>query len=201
MEIFEVMARLPKVNNYLDIPLQHASDTVLERMRRQITRKETTELIRIAREKVPDITIRTTFLVGYPGETDEEFEELVDFVQEMQFDRVGVFQYSHEESTIAYEVADDVSAELKAERSNRLMAVQQEISLAKNEAKVGKTFRVLIDRKEGEYFVGRTAADSPEVDNEVLINATETYVRIGDFVQITITDANDYDLFGTIATS
>ena len=201
MEIFEVMARLPKVNNYLDIPLQHASDTVLERMRRQITRKETTELIRIAREKVPDITIRTTFLVGYPGETAEEFEELVDFVQEMQFDRVGVFQYSHEESTIAYEVADDVSAELKAERSNRLMAVQQEISLAKNEAKVGKTFRVLIDRKEGEYFVGRTAADSPEVDNEVLINATETYVRIGDFVQIAITDANDYDLFGTIATS
>ena len=122
-------------------------------------------------------------------------------MQEMQFDRVGVFQYSHEESTIAYEVADDVSAELKAERSNRLMAVQQEISLAKNEAKVGKTFRVLIDRKEGEYFVGRTAADSPEVDNEVLINAAETYVRIGDFVQITITDANDYDLFGTIATS
>lgn len=201
MEIFEVMARLPKVNNYLDIPLQHASDTVLARMRRQITRKETTELIRIAREKVPNITIRTTFLVGYPGETEAEFEELVDFVEEMEFDRVGVFQYSHEENTIAYEVEDDVSPEEKAERSNRLMAVQQNISLAKNEAKIGQTFKVLFDRKEGDYFVGRTAADSPEVDNEVLVNAADNYLRIGDFANITITDANDYDLFGTIATS
>ena len=201
LEIFDVMARLPKVNNYLDIPLQHASDTVLARMRRQITRKETTELIRVARERVPDITIRTTFLVGFPGETEEEFDELVDFVQEMQFDRVGVFQYSHEENTSAHEMEDDVSPDEKADRSNRLMEVQQSISLAKNTAKIGNTYKVLIDRKEGEFFVGRTAADSPEVDNEVLINAAENYLRIGDFANIYITDANDYDLFGTISDS
>lgn len=200
-EVFDVMARLPKVNNYLDIPLQHASDTVLERMRRQITRKETTELIRLAREKVPNMTIRTTFLVGFPGETEEEFQELVDFVEEMQFDRVGVFQYSHEENTIAYDLEDDVSPEEKADRANRLMEVQQAISYAKNEAKVGQTFKVLFDRKEGEFFIGRTAADSPEVDNEVLVKAADNYVRIGDFAQVTITEANDYDLFGTIVTA
>lgn len=201
IEVFDAMVSLPKVNNYLDIPLQHASDSVLKRMRRQITREETENLINLARQKVPDITIRTTFLVGFPGETEEEFEELVYFVKKMKFDRVGVFQYSHEEDTIAFEMEDDVPAETKAARANRLMEVQQEISLAKNTAKIGKTFNVLIDRKEGEFFVGRTEGDSPEVDNEVLIAAKTSYLRIGDFAAITITEANDYDLFGELTSS
>lgn len=198
VEIFDEMAKQPKVNNYLDIPLQHASDGVLKRMRRQITRQETIGLIQLAKEKVPDITIRTTFLVGFPGETEEEFEELVDFVRDMEFDRVGVFQYSHEENTIAYEMEDDVPAEVKADRVNRLMEVQQEISFAKNRNKIGKTYKVLFDRKEGEFFVGRTAADSPEVDNEVLVKAANNYVRIGDFATIQIIDADDYDLYGEV---
>ncbi|MEZ4986364.1 MAG: 30S ribosomal protein S12 methylthiotransferase RimO [Saprospiraceae bacterium] len=158
-DIFDVMARQPKICNYLDIPLQHASDTVLERMRRQITQQETRELIATARQKVPGIAIRTTMLVGFPGETEEEFQELCDFVQDMRFDRLGVFQYSHEEDTSAYEVADDVPAQVKAERANRLMAIQQDISFAHNEARVGKTYTVLFDRKEGEYFIGRTEHD------------------------------------------
>ena len=197
-EIFDVMAELPKVCNYLDIPLQHASDTVLERMRRQITVEETRELIRLARKKVPGINIRTTMLVGFPGETEAEFQELCDFVEEMEFDRLGVFQYSHEEDTIAYEMEDDVSAEVKAERANRIMEIQQDISYQKNLDKVGKTFKVLFDRKEGEYFVGRTEGDSPEVDNEVLVPADKFYVRIGDFAQVKIVDAQEYDLFGEI---
>ncbi len=152
-EIFDVMARRKEICNYLDIPLQHANDAVLERMRRQITQAETRKLIATAREKVPGIAIRTTLLVGFPGETEAEFNDLVEFVKEMQFERVGVFQYSHEEDTIAHELEDDVPAELKAERANRIMETQQTISLAKNEAMVGKTIKVLFDRKEGEYFV------------------------------------------------
>jgi len=198
IEIFDRMAALPKVCNYLDIPLQHASNTVLARMRRQITVEETRQLIETARHKVPNVTLRTTFLVGFPGETEAEFQELVDFVKEMQFDRVGVFHYSHEENTTAYELEDDVVAEVKADRANRLMEVQQEISLAKNQSKIGKSYKVLVDRKEGEYFVGRTEADSPEVDNEVLIPAADNYLRIGDFATIEIVDAQDYDLFGVI---
>jgi len=199
VEVFDVMAQLPKVNNYLDIPLQHASDSVLERMRRQITREETKKLINLARQKVPDITIRTTFLVGFPGETEEEFQELLDFIQEMKFDRVGVFQYSHEEDTLAYTLEDDVSPEVKKDRVNRLMGIQQEISYEKNRAKIGKTYQVLIDRKEGAFFVGRTAADSPEVDNEVLIAADKQFLRVGDFAPILITDATEFDLYGTIS--
>lgn len=199
MEVFDIMAKLPKVCNYLDIPLQHASDTVLERMRRQITVADTRQLIQTAREKIPNLTLRTTFLVGFPGETEEEFQELVNFVEEMQFDRVGVFQYSHEENTSAYEMEDDVTSEIKTERANRLMEVQQEISLQRNQAKIGKTFKVLVDRKEGEYFVGRTEGDSPEVDNEVLIPAKNNYLRVGDFATIKIVDAQEYDLFGEIA--
>lgn len=198
LEIFTAMAELPEVCNYLDIPLQHASDTVLERMRRQITQAETRALIEEARRKVPNIAIRTTMLVGYPGETEEEFEQLCDFVRDMRFDRLGVFQYSHEEDTRAYEVEDDVPAEVKADRANRLMEIQQSISLEHNEAKVGKTFRVLFDRKEGEYFVGRTEYDSPEVDNEVLVPAAKQYVRIGDYAQVRITEASDYDLYGEV---
>ncbi|MBR9921143.1 MAG: 30S ribosomal protein S12 methylthiotransferase RimO [Bacteroidetes bacterium] len=197
-EIFDVMARQPKLCNYLDIPLQHASDSVLARMRRQITREETVDLIRYAKEQVPEIAIRTTFLVGFPGETEEEFAELGAFVQEMEFDRVGVFQYSHEESTTAYELEDDVPADIKAERAGRIMEIQQEISEAKNQALVGQTLKVLFDRVEGGYFVGRTESDSPEVDNEVLVPTEGNYARIGDFAMVKINDANEYDLFGEI---
>lgn len=198
LEILDVIAERPEICNYLDMPLQHASNTVLERMRRQITREETVALIQEARKRVPDLTLRTTMLVGYPGETDQEFQELCDFVQEMEFDRLGVFQYSHEESTRAYDVADDISPELKAERANELMEIQQEISTRKNLGKVGKTFKTLFDRKEGGYFVGRTEGDSPEVDNEVLVPAKKQFARIGDFAQVRITEATEYDLFGEI---
>lgn len=198
LEIFDVMAAQPKVCNYLDIPVQHANDAVLLRMKRQISRKETTDLIAYAREKVPDITIRTTILVGFPGETDEEFEDLCNFVEETKFDRLGVFQYSHEEDTSAYELVDDVPAEIKAERAETIMEIQREISYDKNEYKIGKVFKVLFDRKEGEYFVGRTEGDSPEVDNEVLVEAHDQFIRLGDFAQVLIEDANDFDLFGKV---
>jgi len=197
-EIFDVMAERPEICNYLDMPLQHANNAVLARMRRQITREETVELVRTARAKVPGLTLRTTMLVGFPGETEAEFEDLCDFVREMAFDRLGVFQYSHEESTRAYELEDDVPEEVKAERANRIMEIQQSISEAKNRAKIGKTLRVLFDRKEGEYFVGRSEGDSPEVDNEVLVKAADNYVRVGDFAEVRITDALDYDLFGEL---
>jgi len=199
VEVFDVIARQPKVCNYLDIPLQHAADGVLERMRRQITRQETTELIKLARERAPGIAIRTTMLVGFPGETEEEFQELCDFVEEMEFERLGVFQYSHEENTGAFDLEDDVPAEVKAERAQRLMDIQQEISYRKNEEKVNQTFKVLFDRKEGGYFVGRTEFDSPEVDNEVLVDAKTQFVRIGDFANIKIVDAAEFDLFGEVA--
>lgn len=194
-EVFDVMARQPKVCNYLDIPLQHGSDSVLDRMHRQITVAETTELINYARERVPDIAIRTTFLVGFPGETEQEFEELCSHVRSMRFDRLGVFQYSHEEDTPGDILEDDVTSELKQDRANRLMDIQRDISLELNQAKIGKHYKVLIDRKEGDQFYGRTAYDSPEVDNEVLIDAKEHFVRVGDFVDVKIIDALEYDLF------
>lgn len=194
-DIFDAMAERKEICNYLDIPLQHASNTVLERMRRQITQEETTDLINYARERVPGINIRTTMLVGFPGETEAEFQELCDFVEKMRFDRLGVFQYSHEEDTIAYDLEDDVPTEVKQARANRIMEIQQEISYAKNQEKIGLQCKILVDRKEGEHFVGRTEADSPEVDNEVLINAKDHYVRIGDFVEVEIIDATEYDLF------
>ena len=197
-EIFDVMADTPEVCNYLDMPLQHASDPVLERMRRQITKAEMEDLIGYARERVPNIAIRTTFLVGYPGETDQEFNDLCDFVQGQRFDRLGVFLYSHEEDTKAHEVEDDILAEIKQERSNRIMEIQSEISFDHNQAKIGKEFKVLIDRKESDHFIGRTEYDSPEVDNEVLIDATNQYLRVGDFAQIKIDDAEEYDLFGSV---
>ncbi len=198
LEIFDAMARQPKICNYLDIPLQHADDAMLARMRRQITQAEQRELIRIAKEKVPGINIRTTFLVGHPGETEEEFMNLCHFVEDMKFDRVGVFQYSHEEDTSAHDMEDNIDPELKAERASRIMEIQQEISMANNEALVGKTLKVLFDRKEGEYFVGRTEFDSPEVDNEVLVDAKDQFVRIGDFANVLIESAEDYDLYGRI---
>ncbi len=198
IEIFEVMANQPKICKYLDIPLQHASNTVLERMKRQTTRQYQAELITKAREIVPNIAIRTTFLVGFPGESDEEFEDLCHFIEEMKFDRVGVFQYSHEEDTSGYLLKDDVNSELKTERANKIMEIQQSISLEHNEKKVGQSFKVLFDRKEGDFFVGRTEHDSPEVDNEVLVSAKDNFVRIGDFAWVKITEAQDYDLFGDV---
>ncbi len=198
LEILDTMAARPEICKYLDMPLQHASNSVLERMRRQITREETELLIHTAREKVPGLALRTTMLVGFPGETDREFEELCDFVREMRFDRLGVFQYSHEEGTRAYELPDDVPAEVKAERAGRLMEIQQEISRELNRQKIGKTFKTLFDRKEGGYFIGRTEFDSPEVDNEVLTPAAGNYVRIGDFAPVRITDAEEFDLFGEV---
>ncbi len=198
VEIFDVMKERKEICNYLDIPLQHANNDVLKRMRRQITREETVELIKIAREKVPNIAIRTTFLVGYPGETEEEFNDLCEFVQEMKFERVGVFQYSHEEDTSAHKVEDDILPEIKAERANKIMEIQQEISFDKNQNKIGQILPVLFDRKEGEYFVGRTEYDSPEVDNEVLVSAKNNYIRIGDYANIKIIDAEDYDLYGEV---
>lgn len=198
LEIFDAIARNPNVCNYLDIPLQHASDGVLKRMRRQITRAETEQLIAEARAKVPNIAVRTTMLVGFSGETEAEFEELCDFVRRMRFERLGVFMYSHEENTIAYDLEDDIPAEVKQERANRVMEIQMEISLEKNEAKVGNTYKVLFDRKEGEYFVGRTESDSPEVDNEVLVPAKDNYVRVGDFANVKIVDATEYDLYGEL---
>ena len=197
-EIFDAMAKQPKVCNYLDIPLQHASDGVLERMKRQTTCQEQRELIEYARTVVPDIAIRTTYLVGLPGETEDEFQDLCDFVEEMKFDRVGVFQYSHEEDTSGYLLVDDVTTDEKSERANRIMEIQQSISFEHNLARVGKTMKVLFDRKEGGYFVGRTEYDSPEVDNEVLVSAEDQYVRLGDFAMIEITDAEDYDLYGKV---
>jgi len=196
LEILDVMAERKEICNYLDMPLQHASDPVLDMMRRQITRAETEELITKIREKVPGIALRTTFLVGHPGETDADFEQLLEFVQQQQFERVGVFQYSHEESTRAYDFPDDIPAEVKAERAQRLMDVQQDISYQKNEAKIGQVFRTLFDRKEGKYFIGRTEADSPDVDNEVLVPAKGNYVRLGDFANIRITGAEEFDLYG-----
>ena len=197
-DIFEVMADTPKVCNYLDIPLQHASDTVLKRMRRQITNAEMDDLISFARETVPDIAIRTTFLVGYPGEQDHEFEELTAFVEKHKFDRVGVFEYSHEEGTAAFQFSDDVPLDIKSERAQFLMEVQKNISFDHNQKKIGRQYKTLIDRKEGEYFIGRTEYDSPEVDNEVLIPAANNYLQVGNFAEIIIKDADDYDLYGEL---
>ena len=197
-EVFEAMRDLPKVCNYLDIPLQHADDDVLKRMRRQITQSEQRDLIAHARSVVPGIAIRTTLLVGFPGETEAEFEELCNFVRDMEFERVGVFQYSHEEDTPGYVLEDDVPDEVKANRANRIMEIQQEISYAKNQEKIGQTLRVLFDRKEGGNWVGRTEHDSPEVDNEVLVDAKTNFVRLGDFAQVEIVDATEYDLIGRV---
>jgi len=194
-EIFDTMAGRKEVCNYLDIPLQHADNAVLKRMRRQITVEETESLINHARKKVPGIAIRTTMLVGFPGETEEEFENLLNFVKRMRFERLGVFQYSHEEGTIAHDLEDNVPEEIKQDRASKLMAVQEEISLALNEEKIGKEFRVLVDKKEGDYFYARSEFDSPEVDNEVLIDAREHFLRIGDFVKVKVLEATEFDLY------
>ena len=196
LEVIDTMAAHPTICKYLDIPLQHGSNRMLERMKRQITREETEALIHAIREKLPTIAIRTTMLVGFPGETEEDIDELIDFVKRMRFDRLGVFTYSHEEGTSGYALEDDISEEVKQERAARLMEVQQTISEEINNQKVGKVYKTLIDTIESGYFVGRTEADSPEVDNEVLIPADKFFLRVGDFAQIRITAADAFDLYG-----
>ncbi len=196
MDVLDVMKSKPNICNYLDMPLQHASTSVLKAMRRGITGEKTVELLKAIRERVPGIAMRTTLIVGFPGETEEDFELLKSWVREMRFDRLGVFTYSHEENTHAYKLEDDVPEEVKKARAEEILAIQSEISLELNEEKVGKVFRVLFDRAEGGYFVGRTEFDSPEVDNEVLVPTEGNYLRIGDFADIRITGADHYDLFG-----
>jgi ribosomal protein S12 methylthiotransferase len=198
MDVLQVMKERENICNYLDMPLQHASTNMLKAMRRGITREKTTELIHNIRDIVPDIALRTTLICGYPGETEADFEEMKEWVSEMRFDRLGVFTYSHEENTHAYNFKDDVPAKVKRDRSNAIMEIQSEISLELNEEKVGKTFKVLVDRKENDVYIGRTEFDSPEVDNEVVITAPENYLRIGDFVNVEIESAEHYDLFGSI---
>ncbi|MEN9345375.1 MAG: ribosomal protein methylthiotransferase RimO [Bacteroidota bacterium] len=198
-DILPVMASKGNICKYLDIPVQHISDNVLKAMRRGITRRKTYELLNTIKEQVPGISLRTTILVGHPGETEEDFEALKQFIQDFEFDRLGVFTYSHEENTHAYTLEDNIPAEVKQQRAEALMALQEEISFKKNQKKIGQTLKVLFDRKEGEYFVGRTEADSPEVDNEVLVKAQDQFVRIGDFANIVIDSAESFDLFGHLA--
>ncbi|WP_163381757.1 30S ribosomal protein S12 methylthiotransferase RimO [Cyclobacterium sp. SYSU L10401] len=198
MDVLDVMAARENICNYLDIPLQHGSTEVLKTMRRGTSREKQEELIQTIRAKIPDIAIRTTLIAGHPGEGEKEFEEMVDFVQRMRFERLGVFTYSHEEDTHAHTLEDHVPAALKQERANRIMEVQEQISFELNQQKVGKTFKVLIDKKESGHFVGRTAYDSVEVDNEVLIDAGKFYCPVGDFVSVKITGATEFDLYGDV---
>ncbi len=198
MDALEVMASKPNICNYLDIPLQHATDNMLKSMRRGISARRTLEVIRQIRENVPGIALRTTMLVGHPGETEEDFTELMEFIRESRFERLGVFTYSHEENTHAGTLTDDIPEEVKEERAQRLMELQESISLELNREKVGKEFKVLFDRVEGAYFVGRTEFDSPEVDNEVLVEKNSGYVRLGDFARVRITDASAFDLYGDV---
>ncbi|WP_203293175.1 30S ribosomal protein S12 methylthiotransferase RimO [Luteirhabdus pelagi] len=201
MDVLDVMREEPKVCNYIDIPLQHISDNILKSMRRGTTYEKTTRLLKDFRKAVPEMAIRTTLIVGYPGETEEDYQLLKDWVTEMRFERLGCFTYSHEENTHAYNLEDDVPGEVKMERANEIMAIQSQISWELNQQKVGEQFRVLIDRKEGGYYVGRTEFDSPDVDNEVLINAGEGYLRTGEFFNVEITGAEDFDLYGKVVTS
>jgi ribosomal protein S12 methylthiotransferase len=198
MDALDVMAERPNICKYLDIPLQHGSSRMLQLMRRGVTREKTEELLQTMREKVPGIAIRTTMITGHPGETEKDFEELMRFIERSRFDRLGVFGYSHEENTHSHSMADDVPDELKQERTDAVMELQQGISLELNQAKIGKIYKTLIDRKEGGNFIGRTEFDSPEVDNEVIINATNEYLRIGDFVNIKVKSATEFDLTGDV---
>ncbi|MBR9846539.1 MAG: 30S ribosomal protein S12 methylthiotransferase RimO [Algicola sp.] len=201
MDVLDVMNREPKVCNYLDIPLQHISDTILKSMRRGTTKEKTTKLLKEFRAKVPEMTIRTTLIVGYPGETEEDFETLRDWVKEMRFERLGCFTYSHEENTHAYNLEDDVPEDVKIDRANQIMEIQSQISWELNQAKIGQEFKVVIDRKEGNYFVGRTEYDSPDVDNEVLIDASNTYLKTGEFTTVKVIEAEDFDLYGEVVSS
>lgn len=199
LDVLDVMSTNPKVCNYLDMPLQHGSTNMLKAMRRGITREKTEELVAQIRAKVPNIALRTTLIAGYPGETEEDFQEMFEFVEKMRFDRLGIFTYSHEENTHAYNFEDDVPEDLKRQRADEIMELQAGISYELNQLKIGTVQKVLFDRVEGDFFIGRTEFDSPEVDNEVLVKKTsDTYLRIGDFAQIEITHADHYDLYGVV---
>lgn len=197
-DVLDVIREEPKVCNYLDIPLQHISTKLLKSMRRGTTHEKTNALLDAFRTKVPDMTIRTTLICGYPGETEEDFQEMKAWVQEQKFDRLGCFTYSHEENTHAYNLEDDVPEEVKQQRVEEIMELQSQISYDLNQEKIGKQFKVMIDRKEGENFIGRTEHDSPDVDNEVLISAIDTYLPIGDFVNVEIIEAYEFDLIGKV---
>lgn len=197
-DVLDVMRETPNICNYLDMPLQHISDNVLKSMRRGTTKDKTSRLLDEIKNKVPGIGLRTTLIVGYPGETDKDFQELYDWVAASKFDRMGAFTYSHEENTHAFNLVDDVPEEIKKERAEALMQLQSGISLEANEKKVGETFKVLFDRAEGDYLIGRTEFDSPEVDNEVLVKKSEGYTRIGDFANVEITSADYFDLYGKL---
>jgi ribosomal protein S12 methylthiotransferase len=198
LDVLEVMRNEPKVCNYIDIPLQHISDSVLKSMKRGFGKEKINGLLKDFRERVPGMAIRTTLIVGYPGETEENFQELKQWVTDMRFDRLGCFTYSHEENTTAYLLDDDVPEEVKMQRANEIMEIQSQVSWELNQEKIGKKFKVVIDRKEGSYFVGRTQFDSPDVDNEVLINAEKDYIRTGDFATVKITAAEDFDLYAEV---
>ena len=196
MDVLEVMKNEPKVCNYLDIPLQHINTEILKSMKRGTTHEKTTSLIRKFREAVPNMAIRTTLIVGYPGETEAQFQELKDWVEEMRFERMGAFEYSHEENTGAFVLEDDVPADVKFRRVNEIMEVQSQISWELNQQKVGGIFRCLFDRKDGEYYYGRTEFDSPDVDNDVIVDARDYYIKLGEFIDIEIHEAGDFDLYG-----
>lgn len=196
MDVLEVMKNEPKVCNYLDIPLQHINTDLLQSMKRGTTSEKTRKLLKKFREYVPEMAVRTTLIVGYPGETEEMFLELKEFVRESRFERLGCFAYSHEENTSAFELDDDVPEEVKQQRVNEIMELQSEISFDLNQEKIGKIFKCIFDRKEGDYFIGRTEFDSPDVDNEVLVDAKKHYINIGKFINIKITEATEFDLYG-----
>jgi ribosomal protein S12 methylthiotransferase len=198
LDALEVMAERDNICKYIDIPLQHVSDNMLKVMRRGITRQRTEELVQTIREKVPGIAIRTTLIAGHPGETEQDFLDLCDFVERNRFDRLGIFTYSHEEGTHSGTLDDDIPQEVKEERAAIVMEIQQGISTEINKTRVGKTLKVLFDRKEGGYYIGRTEFDSPEVDNEVLVDAKTNFVRIGDFANVLIESAEDFDLYGKV---
>ncbi|MCD9016466.1 30S ribosomal protein S12 methylthiotransferase RimO [Parachryseolinea silvisoli] len=198
MDVLDVMAERPNICKYLDIPLQHGSSKMLQIMRRGTTREKTEQLLETIRERVPGIAIRTTMISGHPGETQAEHEEMLRFIERSRFDRLGVFAYSHEENTHAYSMPDDVPADVKQERVDEIMELQQGISLSLNQQRVGKTLPVLIDRKEGGTFIGRTEFDSPEVDNEVIIQSPDNYLRVGDFANVKIKSATEFDLTGEV---
>lgn len=196
IDILDVMNERENICNYLDMPLQHITDNMLSSMRRGITQQKTIDLVNSIRDKVPDIALRTTLICGYPGETEKDFQEMKDWVTETRFERLGCFTYSHEEKTHAHQLNDDVPEEVKQERVDAIMGIQQQISFEKNQQKIGQTYKVLIDKKEGDYFIGRTEFDSPEVDNEVLIDASTDYANLGSFVKVKIDRAEDFDLYG-----
>jgi ribosomal protein S12 methylthiotransferase len=198
MEVLDVMNEKSNICNYLDMPLQHITDNMLKSMRRGITKQKTIDIVNQIRDKVPNITMRTTLIAGYPGETESDFNEMYQWVEETKFDRLGIFTYSHEENTHAFKLIDNVPEETKMQRAQDVMELQQNISFDLNQNKVGETFKVLFDKKENNYFVGRTESDSPEVDNEVLVDASNTFVRIGDFANVKIDTADNFDLFGTL---